>query len=304
MVNILKKILNKLSNNKAIIFLDQLLYRIDEDGVLAIGAQLTYFLILSVFPFIIVFLNIISYTPLVREDVLLNITQYLPLEVQNLINDFAIEIIKTSSQELLSLAAIFGIWTASSGISAVMRALNKAYDSVESRPFYKSKLLSIFFTIILLFSLTLVFMTLVFGELLGNRLFSYFGLADIFLALWSVLRILIPIIYMVLTFTAFYRYAPYSQNIDEIKLRDSIPGALFTTIGWLISSTIFSYYVNNFGRYTITYGSIGGIIILLVWLYLSSIIIVLGGEINATISYFKVNGFVISRERSVLKRFL
>ncbi len=303
-MNILKKILNKLSNNKAIIFLDQLLYRIDEDGVLAIGAQLTYFLILSVFPFIIVFLNIISYTPLVREDVLLNITQYLPLEVQNLINDFAIEIIKTSSQELLSLAAIFGIWTASSGISAVMRALNKAYDSVESRPFYKSKLLSIFFTIILLFSLTLVFMTLVFGELLGNRLFSYFGLADIFLALWSVLRILIPIIYMVLTFTAFYRYAPYSQNIDEIKLRDSIPGALFTTIGWLISSTIFSYYVNNFGRYTITYGSIGGIIILLVWLYLSSIIIVLGGEINATISYFKVNGFVISRERSVLKRFL
>lgn len=303
-MNILKKILNKLSNNKAIIFLDQLLYRIDEDGVLAIGAQLTYFLILSVFPFIIVFLNIISYTPLVREDVLLNITQYLPLEVQNLINDFAIEIIKTSSQELLSLAAIFGIWTASSGISAVMRALNKAYDSVESRPFYKSKLLSIFFTIILLFSLTLVFMTLVFGELLGNRLFSYFGLADIFLALWSVLRILIPIIYMVLTFTAFYRYAPYSQNLDEIKLRDSIPGALFTTIGWLISSTIFSYYVNNFGRYTITYGSIGGIIILLVWLYLSSIIIVLGGEINATISYFKVNGFVISRERSVLKRFL
>lgn len=303
-MNILKKILNKLSNNKAIIFLDQLLYRIDEDGVLAIGAQLTYFLILSVFPFIIVFLNIISYTPLVREDVLLNITQYLPLEVQNLINDFAIEIIKTSSQELLSLAAIFGIWTASSGISAVMRALNKAYDSVESRPFYKSKLLSIFFTIILLFSLTLVFLTLVFGELLGNRLFSYFGLADIFLALWSVLRILIPIIYMVLTFTAFYRYAPYTQNIDKIKLRDSIPGALFTTIGWLISSTIFSYYVNNFGRYTITYGSIGGIIILLVWLYLSSIIIVLGGEINATISYFKVNGFVISRERSVLKRFL
>lgn len=296
--------LKQLSKNKSIMFLDQLLYRIEDDGVLAIGAQLTYFLILSIFPFIVVFLNIISYTPLVREEVLLNITQYLPLEVQKLINGFAIEIIKTSSQELLSIAAIFGIWTASSGISAVMKAINKAYDTEESRPFYKSKLLSIFFTIILLITLTLVFLTLVFGEVLGNQLFSYLGLTDIFLSLWAALRILIPIVYMILTFTVFYRYAPSTNGIENVKLKDSIPGAIFTTLGWLVTSTIFSYYVNNFGRYTITYGSLGGIIILLIWLYLSSIIIVLGGEINATAKYFKINGYSGTGERSILKKYL
>lgn len=300
----MKKILNRLSNNNIIIFIDQLLYRIEDDGVLAVGAQLTYSLILSVFPFIVVFLNIISYTPLVREDVLLNITQYLPLEAQNLVNGFASEIIKTSSQGLLSIAAIFGIWTASSGISAVMKAINKAYDTKDSRPFYKAKLLSIFFTILLLFSLTIVFMTLVFGEVLGNQLFSYVGLTDIFVGLWSIFRVLIPIVYMIFTFTMFYRFAPCTKNMEDIKIKDSIVGAFFTTIGWLITSTIFSYYVNNFGRYTITYGSLGGIIILLIWLYLSSIIILLGGEINATIRYFRINGHSLNGERSVIYKYL
>lgn len=300
----MRKILKRLSNNKAVIFLDQLLYRIEDDGVLAIGAQLTYFLILSVFPFIVVFLNIISYTSLVREDVLLNMTQYLPFEAQKLINGFAIEIIKTSSQELLSIAAIFGLWTASSGISAVMKAINKAYDTEESRHFFKAKLLSLFFTVILLFSLTIVFMTLVFGEVLGNKLFTYLGLTNFFVGLWSVLRFLIPIVYMIFTFTLFYRFAPCTKNMKDIKLKDSIPGAIFTTLGWLITSTIFSYYVNNFGKYTITYGSLGGIIILLIWLYISSIIIVLGGEVNATIRYFRINGYVFTGERSVMKKYL
>lgn len=296
--------LRQLSKNKSIMFVDQLLYRIGDDEVLAIGAQLTYFLILSVFPFLVMFLNIISYTPLVREDVLLNLTQYLPLEVQKLINGFAVEIIKTSSQGLLSIAAIFGLWTASSGISAVMRALNKAYDTEETRPFYTSKLLSIFFTIILLLSLTIVFLTLVFGEVLGNRLFAYFGLTDIFLRLWSTLRMLIPIVYMIFTFTVFYRFAPYTKNVHDVKLRNSLPGAIFTTLGWLTTSTIFSYYVNNFARYTITYGSIGGIIILLIWLYISSIIIVLGGEINATTKHFRSNGYKGIGDRSIIKKYL
>jgi membrane protein len=296
--------LRQLSKNKSIMFVDQLLYRIGDDEVLAIGAQLTYFLILSVFPFLVMFLNIISYTPLVREDVLLNLTQYLPLEVQKLINGFAVEIIKTSSQGLLSIAAIFGLWTASSGISAVMRALNKAYDTEETRPFYTSKLLSIFFTIILLLSLTIVFLTLVFGEVLGNRLFAYFGLTDIFLRLWSALRMLIPIVYMIFTFTVFYRFAPYTKNVHDVKLRNSLPGAIFTTLGWLTTSTIFSYYVNNFARYTITYGSIGGIIILLIWLYISSIIIVLGGEINATTKHFRSNGYKGIGDRSIIKKYL
>ena len=102
---------------------------------MATGTQLAYFLILSLFPFIIVFLNILSYTSLVREDILGEMIYYLPLETQKIISSFASEIAATSSQGLLSIAAILGLWTASSGLTPVIRAINRAYDYEETRSF-------------------------------------------------------------------------------------------------------------------------------------------------------------------------
>ena len=128
---------------------------------MATGTQLAYFLILSLFPFIIVFLNILSYTSLVREDILGEMIYYLPLETQKIISSFASEIAATSSQGLLSIAAILGLWTASSGLTPVIRAINRAYDYEETRSFIKLKLMSILFTIALLVLVTLVFLTLV-----------------------------------------------------------------------------------------------------------------------------------------------
>lgn len=150
------RILRVMMNNKILVILDQLLYRIKEDKVFGIGAQLTYFLILSIFPFIVVFLNIISYTSLVREDVLVNLTWYMPLETQNLIYRFVDEIVITSSQELLSFALLLGIWTASSGLTPVIRAINAAYDYEEKRSYLRIKFLSIIFTLALIVLLIVI----------------------------------------------------------------------------------------------------------------------------------------------------
>ncbi len=295
----IKKSIEKLSKFKAIIFLDQLIFRIDDDDVLASGTQLAYFLILSLFPFIIVFLNVLSYTPLVREDVVNGLIQYLPLATQNLILGFVSEITISSSQSLLSLAAILGLWTASSGLTAVIKAINRAYDYKETRSFFRLKLMSLVFTVALLILLTLVFLTLVFGELLGNELFSIFGRADIFINLWSYIRIIIPLVYMILIFALLYKLSPCTSKINEIPLATTLPGSIFASLGWMLISIFFSYYVNNFGRYAITYGSLVGIILLLIWLYISSIIIILGGEINATINYFKNYGYRVHRGKSI-----
>lgn len=143
-------------------------------------------------------------------------------------------------------------------------------------------------------------MTLVFGEVLGKKLFSMFGRADIFLYLWAYLRILIPLIYMILIFALLYKFSPCTSKINEIPISSTFPGAVFTTLGWMITSIFFSYYVNNFGRYAITYGSLVGIILLLIWLFISSLIIILGGEINATLKYFETNGYKIDEDKSVL----
>lgn len=300
----MNSIFNKIIKYKPIIFMDQLIYRIGDDAVFATGTQLTYFLILSVFPFIIVFLNILSYTPLVREDVLMNILQYLPYETQVIINEFVNDIIVGSSQELLSFAAIAGLWTASSGVKSIIKAINRAYDYKETRSYFKIKFISIIFTLALLLMLTLVFLTLVFGEILGIQLFALFGQKELFLNLWTNTRSVITSAYMVLIFALLYKYSPCVEQRREIRLKRALPGGIFTTLGWITTSYIFSYYVNNFGKYTVTYGSVGGIIVLLIWLYISSIIIIIGGEINATIEYFRRYGFKHYVNKSILSKYI
>ncbi|HEY8363149.1 MAG TPA: YihY/virulence factor BrkB family protein [Tissierellaceae bacterium] len=270
-------------NNKYAKFLKQLIYRIREDNVTAIGAQLSYFLVLSLFPFIIFFLNILSFTPIAREDVLHNIIILVPVDLQRLVSTILIETITTSNASLLSLSAITGIWAASKGIMALIRVLNKAYDVEETRAYLELRLVAIIFTLALLALLAIVLLTLVFGEVLGNRLFEFLGIAQNFISFWEYFRILISLFSMIFIFTLMYRYIPSIKNGNKISFKHAFPGAVFSTVGWIVTSSIFSYYVNNFVNYSKTYGSLGGIVILLIWIYLSSIIVILGGEINATL---------------------
>jgi membrane protein len=300
----LKAFLNNLMKHKPFIFLDQLIYRMEEDGVFAVGAQLTFFLVLSMFPFLILLLNIISYTPLVRQDVLTNAIYYLPLDVQIIINDFVNDIVAGSSQSLLSVSAIAGIWAASSGVKPVIKAINNAYDYEETRSYFKIKLLSILFTIGLLFMIVLVFFTLVIGELIGKKIFATIGQTDLFLKVWDNSRIIISLAFMIFIFALLYKYSPCVKDRKQIKFITTLPGGVFATLGWFLTSVIFSYYVNNFGNYTVTYGSIGGVIILLIWLYISSIIIVIGGEINATLEYFKLNNYKINPLKSAVSKYI
>ncbi len=267
---------------KTKLFIKDLLYRMKEDSVTAMGAQLAYYLILSIFPFIIFFLNLLSYTPIARDDVLQNLIVILPSDTQRLITELLSETINKSSDTLLSLGAITGIWAASRGIMSLIKSLNKAYGVEEKRSYIELRGVAILFTLALLVLLLIVLATLVFGEIIGNMIFDYIGLTEKFIIIWKYLRIIISVGFMILTFTLLYKFSPSIRN-NKIKFKHTLPGAIFTSIGWIIISGLFSFYVNNFGNYGKTYGSLGGIIILLVWLYISSIIVITGGEINATI---------------------
>ncbi|MGO1469244.1 MAG: YihY/virulence factor BrkB family protein [Tissierella sp.] len=285
---------------RPIIFLDQLLFRIKDDEVFVTGTQMTFFLILSIFPFIIMLLNIVSYTPFVKPDILENIIFYLPLETQKIFQNFIKEITTSSSQGLLSISAIVGIWSSSSGIKAVIKAIDKAYDYSEGRSYIRLRIISFFFTIALILLIILVFLTLIFGEVLANKFFTFLGLSSFFKILWSYMRIVIPLVYMILMFALLYKYSPCRSKSYRIKFTNTLPGAIFTTLGWMLTSVLFSYYVNNFGRYAVTYGSLVGIILLFIWLYISSIIIVLGGEINATLESFRTYGYKLNNNKSLL----
>ncbi|HMM69881.1 MAG TPA: YhjD/YihY/BrkB family envelope integrity protein, partial [Gudongella oleilytica] len=143
----MKNFLGKIKNRIFVIFIDQLLYRFARHNVVWSGASLTYFLILSLFPFLIVLLNILSYTSLVRERAVLDMLHFLPMDIQAIIEVFLNDLSSSSSQGLLSVAAFIGLWTASSGVKAIIKAINMAYDYAENRHFLKLRGLSVLFTI-------------------------------------------------------------------------------------------------------------------------------------------------------------
>ncbi|MDW7670216.1 MAG: YihY/virulence factor BrkB family protein [Bacillota bacterium] len=264
-------------NHPIMLQLKQLLQRIQENELTALAAQSTYYLVLSFFPFLIFLITLITYTPLLREDVLYDLRPFMPEETFDLILQNVRRTMQMRSGTLLSTGMLVTVFLASNGVAALLRGINKAYRSSEKRPFWKVRGMAVILTLVLALIILMSLLMLVFGQLIGNYLFDFLELPDVFRQVWEWARILVSLTVMILVFTIFYKVCPQ----EKVTLWESFPGAVFTTIGWLILSYGFSYYVNNFGNYSVTYGSIGAIIVLLTWLYLSSIMILLGGEINA-----------------------
>lgn len=271
----------KYSEKNWFLFLDELLYRYEDDGVSEIGAQLTYYLILAVFPFLIFFLSILKYTPLSDVQVLETMLSVLPGETQNILYNLINEIMNKSNFALLSIGALGAIWSSSKGILSIIKAVNRAFDLEEDRPFWKLRGLAILFTIALFLILVVAFSILIFGEVLFDIIINSYNLP--FLILWKIMKVLIPLVFMTLVFAILYKFSPSIKEGVNIKLSETVPGSIFASVGLILFSMLFSFYVNGFGNYTNTYGSLGGIIILLIWIYAVSIVIVLGAEINATL---------------------
>ncbi|MBS4536388.1 YihY/virulence factor BrkB family protein [Clostridium sp. D2Q-14] len=259
----------------------QLKNRIKQDEVPALGAQLTYYLILSFFPFLIFLITILSYTTFSSEDFIVRLSTILPKQSFDIVYDVIKEVVDNGSTSLLSFSIIGTLWSASNGVAAMIKGLNKSYNQNENRSFFKLRGYGILITIALSLGIILAFTLLVFGEVLGNYIFNALGLSYYFKIFWNIVRLIFPIFLLILVFILFYKFAPNKK----LKIKDVFPGAIFSTFSWITISLVFSYYVNNFSNYTKVYGSIGGIIILLIWLYISSIIVLIGGELNATLSY-------------------
>lgn len=249
------------------------------DGVSEVAAQLTYYLILSIFPFIITLLQIIKFTPLGDLNVVEGLLVNLPLETQEVLTGIIKDVLSSSGTTLLSVGIIGAIWSASNGLMSLIKAVNRAYDLSESRPYWKLKLLSVVMTlaliVVILLSLTInVFETLLFT----NYIVGYFPNSEL---IFSLVQGAIVILSIILILTLLYKFSPSIKEEVNITFKQSFPGGVFAAFGILVSSKLFSLYVDNFGNYSKVYGSIGGIIVLLIWLYLTSIIIVMGAELNS-----------------------
>lgn len=262
-------------------FIYQFIKQVQKSDISGLAAQLAFFFLLSLFPLLIILMTLFPYIQLDYEQLLSFLSTFAPGETMELIETNLNDIMDNRSGKLLSVGIIATLWSSSNGMNAIVKALNKAYDVTESRPFLIARGMAIVLTFLMVFVFIIALILQVFGNKIGLYLLSFFNVSDHFLQLWTAIRLLASSLIPFLIFTVLYWIAPNRR----IRIVDAIPGAVFATIGWALTSLAFSYYVSNFANYSITYGSIGVIIILMIWFYLSGIIIIIGGELNAFITF-------------------
>lgn len=264
---------------KIIEFGKEVFKRFNNIDVTGMSAQLAYFFLLSLFPFLLFLVTLLGYLPLESDAVLGFLDTYLPEEVSSMLESNLTNLLNNQSGGLLSISIIGAIWTASKGVNALTLAFNKAYNVEEDRSFIVSRALSIGLTIALVLTIAVALLLPIFGKAIGEFVFSFVNLSDGFVQVWNTLRWTLSSVILFIVLYVLYTLAPNKK----VNLREAFWGVIFATFSWQIVSLGFSYYVSTLGNFSATYGSLGTVIVLMLWFYLSGIIIMLGGIINAVL---------------------
>ena len=258
------------------------------DDITGLAAQLAFYLTLGLFPFLLILLSLVGTfsSDQFAQELLAYFAQVLPSPVYNLIEAYAADILggRNPAAGLLSFSIVGTLWVVSNAFTALTYALNKAYDVEETRPFWKVRGMALLMALGLSGIVIVAVVLLVAGPDIGRSIAAYFGYGALFTVLWSVVRWLVALAILVATLALLYYFAP---DLDQ-PLRWITPGGFVGVILWVLASLGFRLYVNSdFVSYNETYGSIGAAIVLLLYLYLVSLTILVGAELNAVLAKMK-----------------
>ena len=265
---------------KTVIFLVMFIKKIGDDDIFALGAQLAYYMVLSFIPFLMFLMTLVGFSHLNSDAVLNLLSNVMPTEAFNLIQSTVIEIVDREQTGLLWISIALAIWVSSSGFKAVIKGLNKAYGVKETRSYIKLKLISMIYTILLALIVIATLFLFVFGDVIGDFFMKVLEHPEFISYIWNMLRYVVVILIMILFFMFLYNATPCVR----LGWLEVIPGAVITTLGWISISYIFAYYVNNFSNYSRLYGSLGAVFMFMTWMFITSMILILGGEINAVLA--------------------
>jgi membrane protein len=258
-------------------FAKKLKDELKDDRATGLAAEQAYYYMLSIFPILILLLSIVPYLSIDPQKAVAFVQSVMPSETADVFDETVVSIVTKPNGGLLTIGILGTLWSASNGMNAFIHAMNVAFDVEETRSFIKARLLSIGLTVGLVFTFLVALLLPVFGNVILNTINESIPLPAETALLFKTLRWLIAISVMIAVLAVLYRLAPNKQY----PFKHVLPGAVIATIIWQLISLGFSYYVSHFGNYSATYGSLGGVIILMLWLYLTGLALVLGGEINA-----------------------
>lgn len=251
-----------------------------DDRVLDQSAKLSFYFFLSVFPLLLFLVALLGLILQSGEALHQALKEYLaaitPQSASSLIDRTLQEVTQGSNGGKLSVGVAFALWAGSKGMLAIMDALNIAYSVAEARRWWKRRLVGLGLTLGCVLLMALALALILYGEHLADLLARSSSAA----AAWNVIRWLLLLGLVVIAFNMLYVYAP---NVKHHHWHWLMPGTVVGVALWILGSYGFKTYLHFFNRYSVTYGSIGAVIVLLLWFYLSGIAILIGGEVNSVI---------------------
>jgi membrane protein len=251
------------------------------DDCPGLAAQLAFYFFLAVFPALLFLVSLLAYVPVdtALGEAIGRLDAILPQEVLAFLREQIDQVLAGRHGGLLTFAIAGAVWSSSAAVTAIITALNRAYDIEEWRPWWKRRLIAIALTLFLAVFVVAAFVFVVGGADLAAWIAAQLGAGALFERLWIVLQWPVAIAFVVLAVDLVYYLAP---NADTRWVWVT-PGALLATALWLATSLGFKIYIQNFANYTAVHGAIGTVIVLMLWFYLSGLALLVGAELNAEI---------------------
>lgn len=252
------------------------LVRISKDNVSAYAAQSAYFILLSVIPFLLLLMTLVRYTPITKEAVSYAVLRIIPEEFQGLVKGIINEVY-TRSSAVLPISAATALWSAGKGLQALNRGLNIIYGIHETRNYVLTRLRSIFYTLLVLLSIVLTMVLLVFGNSIQKALERHIPVIAKLTAMIISMRTAITLAVLAGVFLMIYKFLPNRRA----TFKSQFPGAMVSSVAWALFSFGFSLYLDYFPGFSIMYGSLATIVLVMLWMYFCMMILLVGAEINA-----------------------
>jgi membrane protein len=258
---------------------------INEDHLAAFAGNLTYKGLFALFPFAVFLLSLLGLfgAPDLLNSLIEQARIVLPNDVVGLLEDQLLSIAETRAEGAFTAGAIvsllLALWGVSGAFRSVMEAMNVMYEIEEDRPFWKVYGISVFLSLGVAALLITALVLVVFGPEIGGAIADVVGLGYVFELVWNVVKWPVLICVVLLAFALVYYFAPAAEQ----RFRYVSPGSIMAVTMWLLFSLLFRLYVENFGSYSATFGSFAGIIILMLYIYYSSFIMLVGAEMNQVI---------------------
>src|SRR4029453_13523702 len=246
-------------------------------------AALAYYFLFALFPTLLFLTVLLGLLPLpgLMDRLLQYMDQALPSDAASIVRRTWAEIYRGAGGGLLSIGVLTAIWASSNGMASIMSALNVAYDIEDQRPWWKRRLLAILLTFGFAVFILTALVLLVFGPLIGAGVAEVLGLGTMFTSVWSIINLPIVVFFALVGIALVYSLAPAAEQ----HWRWVAPRSVVALILWLAMAWGLRLYVSRFADYNATYGSIGGMMLLMLWLYLTGVVMLVGAEINAEIQH-------------------